>query len=83
VSSDTEPDEEMLLGAAGRARLYRARAAAIEAQLTGTDLPRLKEKLRMAADRFHELAQSEERLVERKARLAAVESKRRGFVSAE
>jgi hypothetical protein len=59
--NDREEAVELLLAPAARARLFRKRAAALEVELAATDLPRLREKLRVAADRFLQLADSEER----------------------
>jgi hypothetical protein len=60
--SDREEEDALeSLGPAMRARLFRKRAAALEAELAATDLPRLREKLRVAADRFLQLAEAEDR----------------------
>lgn len=65
---DPSDAEEVRLGPAGRSRLYRQRAAALEAELAETNLPRLREKLTAARDRFIALADAEQRLFEARTR---------------
>ena len=62
-----DDSEELALSPVTRAQLYRERAAALETELGKTDLPRLREKLRAAADRFLELAVAEEDRARRRA----------------
>ena len=61
-----QDEAELELGPAARARLYRERAAALEAELAATTLPRLREKLQSAIGRFHALADAAERIADKR-----------------
>ena len=71
-----DESDEQGLAPALRARIYRERAAALEAELAATVLPNLRGKLRAAADRFLALAEASERLATPSARAhSAMESR--------
>lgn len=64
--SDVDEDWDRLLGPAGRSRTYKAQAEALEAELAASTLPNEREKLRAAVARFRELAEAEDRVLQRK-----------------
>lgn len=62
MALDNDGAADVHLAPAVRARLYRERAAALEAAIAETVLQRVQAKYREAADRFLALAEAEERL---------------------
>jgi hypothetical protein len=61
-SDELDENADQALAPILRGRIYRERAAALEAELANTVLPNLRVKLRAAADRFLALAETSERL---------------------